>query len=218
MGSELPELSDIDARGLLREIGNEFQKHNWQDTSDFALRITQKAQAMRTLDPVAATSLVDQGFLVRNQTSVAVVQAAIVAVFRGRSLLDPDLDQPAISSTAQNTNITIGDNNAGVQINVGGQQLTLSSTTPRDQVLTGVEAFLREALDGSLAEPRLNELDHLVSSRDDIDQSALERVASQAIRAPNAKSSKVANLRDAVLTSAASGLLVQAILAVVQAI
>jgi hypothetical protein len=215
--TDTPEPNEIGARGLLREIGNEFQRRGWQDPSALALKITQQAQSMRKLDADVSASLADQAFLVENGTTVVLVQAALAAVFDGRSLLDPAQDQPLLTASAHGTHINIGNQNTGVTINVGGQQVA-SMGTPRDELLRGIEAFLEEAFDGSLDEARLLALDHLMGSRKDIDQPALEAVVSRVVEKVDPSPSKLAQMRNAVMASAGSSLLVQAILTVVHAI
>jgi hypothetical protein len=216
--TDTPEPNEIGARGLLREIGNEFRRRGWEDPSDLALKITQQAQSMRKLDAGAAASLVDQTFLVENGATVALVQAALVAVFDGRSLLDPAHDQPLVTASTHDTHVNIGNQNTDVTINVGGQQVNVSVGTPRDELLKAIEAFLEEAFDGSLDDARLLALDHLMGSRKDIDQPALEAVVSRVVEKADPSPSKLAQVRNAVLTGAGSSLLVQAILAVVHAI
>jgi hypothetical protein len=207
--------SEINARGLLREIGNEFQAEGWQDTSDLALRVTQQAQARSALDPRAAATLAGEEFLERNGTSVSAVECALARVFHGRTLVAGDAAGAPVA-VAHQTTINIGDNNSGVTVNVGGQQQILTLASTREDVLAGVEHVLQELLDGGVDAGRISALDALVGARDDVLQDELEAVATGSIERAKPAPSKLAALRNAIVTSAASGLLVQALTAVLE--
>jgi hypothetical protein len=213
MARALTGYTDIDARGLLRAIGDEFQSRGWSDNSDLALKITQDAQTLRRLDAKAAAALANRGFLLRNRTSRAKLRGALASVFAGRNLLDPDLDHPHTMPAPQHTNITIGDGNTGVNINVGGQQVNVTVQSAKDDVLAGVAALLRDALQGELPATQFTQLDQLISAREDFDQKDIETITAEVIEQGDPPPSKLAQLRNSVMTSAASGLLVQGIIA-----
>jgi hypothetical protein len=216
----MTEHSEIDARGLLREIGDEFQSRGWRDDGDLALKITQQAQSRRGLDADMAASLAGRAFLLRNRTTRAKLRAALLRVFAGRALLDPDLDHPHTMPTPHNTNITFGNGNtiSDVNITVGGQQVNLTAQASKEEVLDGVATLLHEALRSSLSETDLAKFDQLISARDDLDQKEIETVTAEVIQQDDPPPSKLAQLRNSVMTSAASGLLVQGIIAGVNAL
>jgi DNA-binding NarL/FixJ family response regulator len=203
---------------LLRALGDEFQSRGWSDDSDLALKITHDAQTLRRLDANAAATLASRGFLLRNRTSRAKLRGALASVFAGRTLLDPDLDHPHTMPAPQHTNITIGDGNTGVNINVGGQQVNVTAQSSKDDVLAGVAALVRAALQGEVPATQFAQLDQLISARNDLEQKDIETVTAEIVEQAAPPPSKLTQLRNSVITSAGSGLLVQGIIAVLNSL
>lgn len=213
---------DLSARGLISEIAEEFQRLGWRDHGGLALKIVQQAQERGALDTDDAASLAGRGFLVLNRTSRARVREVLDGVFAGRSLLDPSSEHSPTMSETHNThtNINIGDANtlSDVHINVGGQQLNLTAQATKPEVLAGLTGLLRQAIETGLDGPKLARLDQLVSAREDVDQSEIEAVVAEVIEETDPASSTLVKLRDGVMTSTASGLVVHGIIAAIGAL
>jgi hypothetical protein len=202
----------IGARALIRELGDCFEERGWRDEVNLALAITEQSRAVGVLDATAAAAVAPDSFLVRNGIDRSQLQEAISSVFAGRDLLPPESDYPG----AINTSFEIhGDGNVVYNVNLGGQQYNLTNECSAAEVIDAVRGLIVEALDTGLSDSTLTSLSRYVESRSDIDQAQIEAATSKAIADAGPEPGKLTRLRDAITTSTASGLLVQAISAAI---
>lgn len=199
-------------QALLRVIVDEFEEQNWRHISGLPAQILAQCEERGALDASAAAELADSIFLARNQTDRARVQAALERAFANRVLIEPPVTQPNFKQEITIKNY--GHNARFGDVTQTGEQVTLNLDSPKKAVLGAVGDLVHRGLDGQLSEAGLAELAGLVEARGDIDQSEIETVVSEVVAEAEPEPGKIAKLRDAVLTGAATSLLVQGILAV----
>ena len=209
----MSEPTDIGIRELTQELGKGFSRRGWEDPESLAFEIAQAARRTGSLDPKAATALANKVFLERNRIEPEDLEALIEEVFAGRNLVPPERDHPPVIENHTNTFEIKGDNNYVGQVNVGGRQTILTTETARDEVLDAIRLFVQEGI-GDLDPDELASLDRLVSSRSDLDLSEVESATREGIQEAKPDSGGLERMREAVMSSTASGLLVQAIIAV----
>jgi hypothetical protein len=203
-------------QALLRVIVDEFEEQGWRHISGLPARIVAQCQERHALDAAAGAELADSIFLARNHTNRVSLQAALERAFANRVLTEPPVTEPNIKQEI--TIQSYGDNASFGDVTQTGQQITLNLDSPKVAVLDAVGDLVRRGLDGQLSEADLAKLAGLVEARGDIDQGEIETVAGEVVAEVEPEPGKIAKLRDAVLTGAATSLLVQGILAVVAAL
>jgi hypothetical protein len=203
-------VEQMSSRQFVRALAGEFDRRGWVDKEDLALKITDAALASDELEADPASQLASDSFLQLNGISREELRAVLGSVFAGRVLVEKDY-RP---STFIDNSVRIGDNNTiSGTISVGGSHLTLTNNTPAPELLSAFAIFVTAATDGKFTSADLEFLDHLVQSRDDLDQEQLQAAARQGIEGADLEPGRLTAFRDAVITSASSGLAVQAILA-----
>jgi hypothetical protein len=196
------------SRELVRAVGREFDDRGWSDPDDLALAIVRVAERSGELDPKAAADLADPSFLESNGISRTTLRNAIATVFAGRTLLPEQGPAP----TFVDQSVRIGDNNTiSGAINAGGNQLVLTQDTPPEQLLSAIGNFVASAVDNGFAPQELQLLDRLAEDRK-LPAEQLDAAVRAGIESAEAGPGRLAMFRDAVLTSATSGLVVQAII------
>ena len=111
-----------------------------------------------------------------------------------------------------------GDNNYVANVNVGERQTILAADTAREKVLEAVRALVQGGFEAPVEQDELIQLDRFVSSRSDLDLTEIESATREGIEEAKPEPGRLAKMRETVMTSAASGLLVQAIIAVTDAL
>jgi hypothetical protein len=206
--------TDIGVRELTQELGESFTRRGWDDPESFAFEIAQAARRTGVLDPKAATALASKVFLERNRIGSAELEGLITEVFAGRNLVSSERDHPPVVEQHTNTIAIRGDNNSVANINAGGRQTILTAGTAKERVLEAVRSLVREGSD-HLDANELADLDRLVSSRSDLDLIEVEAAARAGLEEAKPDAGRLQKMREAVVSSTASGLLVQAIIAVI---
>jgi len=203
------------SRELVRIIAAEFDLRGWSDENELALAIATQADREQALDPAAAVGLASDSFLAVNGIDADALRAALQALFSGRTFADTDGSGP----TFIDQSITIGDNNTiSGNINAGGNQLTLTNNTPPDELLSAFSGFVGTAASQGFSPHELQLLDRLAAALDDLDADQLESAARKGIEDAELEPARLAKFRDAVMTSTASGVAVQAIIAAAGAV
>lgn len=209
------EARSIGTRALIRELGDSFEEHGWRDEENLALMIAERSRAAGGLDAIGAAAAAPNSFLTRNGINRSQLQEVIRSVFAGRDLLPVESDYPV----AINNSFEIhGDGNVIYNVNLGGQQYNLTNNSSAAEVIGAVRDLIGEALNSRLSDSTLTSLDRYVESRPDIDQAQIEAATREVIAEAAPDPGKLARLRDAIATSAASGLLVHGISAAIGAI
>lgn len=199
---------ETSARELVRAIGADFDRRGWSDPDELALAVTKAAVADERLDPDEASELAARSFLEANGIERSDLRAAIRGIFAGRVLVEEG--QPGLTFIDQS--ITIGDNNTiSGAINAGGNQLVLTNNTPAAEVLSALGAFVGSALESGFT-PREIELLDRVAEAKGLSAMELEDAVRAGIEAAAPEAGRLARFRDAVMQSAASGLVVQALI------
>jgi hypothetical protein len=204
---------EIGARGLITALGDEFERRGWDDDDHLALAITRAASAARSLDATSAATLASSLYLARNNIDLATLQRAIAAVFAGMTLREPDYDETRAVADVHNSIQISGDRNVVSNVNLGGRVFSLSMGSPKEEVLAAVEALVGDALSSGLSADDLLAISQMIDGRQDLAGAELEQAVLGTIREVGPEPGRLAEFRDAVLTSAASGILVQAIIA-----
>jgi hypothetical protein len=203
-------------QALLRVIVDEFEEQGWRHINGLPALIVTQCQERGALDAGEAAELADSRFLARNQTDRDSLQRTLERAFANRLLTEPTMNEPTVKQEI--TIQSYGDNARFGDVTQTGQQITLNLDSPHDAVLGAVGDLVRRGLDGRLFEPDLADLAGLVEARGDIDQGEIETVVGEVIAEVEPEPGKIAKLRDAVLTGAATSLLVQGVLAVLAAL
>ncbi len=199
------------SRELVRAIGAEFDRREWSDPDDLALVITRAAVGGDELDADKASELAPSSFLSDNGIERSDLRAAIRGVFAGRVLVEEDRPGP----TFIDQSVTIGDNNTiNGSINAGGNQLVLTENSSPNDILNAVAEFVSAGIVHGFSPDELELLDQLAATRE-LDPKLLEDAARTGIERANLEPGRLAKFRDTVIGSTASGLVVQAIMAVV---
>jgi hypothetical protein len=191
-------------------VGREFDQRGWSDPEDLALQVVRRAEQTGRLDPGDAAELAVADFLAANRISRSVLRQALAAVFSGRALQA----EPSTGDTYIDQSVKIGDNTTfSGSINAGGNQLVIQQNTPPEQILSALGDLVTAGLDDGFASDELELIDRAAEAQK-ISSADLEAAVRVAVERAAPDPGKLAKLRDAVLTSTASGLAVKAILAV----
>jgi hypothetical protein len=197
------------SRELVRAISAEFDRRGWNDPDDLALAITTATARGGELDVSSASELAGEAFLERNGITRAALRKALGDVFADRVFEK----QGRAGPTFIDQSVTIGDHNTiSGSINAGGNQLALSQNTPPEQLLYALGDFVASAVSDGFSPRELELLDRLLAARQ-LDSDQLEAAARAGLQSADPEPGRLAKFRDAVLSSATSGLAVQAILA-----
>jgi hypothetical protein len=208
-------VEQIDSRQFVRALAGEFDRRGWSDKEDLALKITEAALESNELKADPASQLASNSFLQLNGISREEFHTLLERFFAGRVIAEKDHQ----FSTFIDQSVKIGDNNTiSGTISVGGNHLTLTSNTLAPELLSNFASFVTAASGGEFTPTDLEFLDRLVLSRDDLDQEQLQAAARRGIEDADLNPSRLVAFRDAVITSASSGLAVQAILAATSAL
>jgi hypothetical protein len=202
------------ASELVRAVGREFDQRGWSDPEDLALQVVRRAEQTGRLDPGDAAGLAAADFLAANGISRSALRQALAAVFSGRALQA----EPSTGDTYIDQSVKIGDNTTfSGSINAGGNQMVIQQNTPPEQILSALGDLVTAGLDDSFASDELELIDRAAEAQK-ISLADLEAAVRVAVESAAPEPGKLAKLRDAVLTSTASGLAVKAILAVLTVI
>ena len=197
------------AHELVRVLGADFDRRGWSDPDDLALVVTKAAVAAQSLDPGAASELAAPSFLETNGIDREDLRAAIRGVFAERVLVEEGRPGPTLIDQS----ITIGDNNTiSGPINAGGNQLVLTNNTPAAEVLSALGDFVGSAVESGFSPRELELLDRIAEAKG-LSTEELEAAARAGIEAAAPQPGRLAKFRDSVTQSAASGLVVQAVIA-----
>jgi hypothetical protein len=204
----------ITASELVRAVGREFDQRGWSDPEDLALQIVRRVEQTGQFDPGDAAGLAAADFLATNGISRSALRQALAAVFSSRALKA----EPSAGDTYIDQSVKIGDNTTfSGSINAGGNQIVIQQNTPPEQILSALGDLVTAGLDDSLASDELELIDRAAEAQK-ISLADLEAAVRVAVERAAPEPGKLAKLRDAVLTSTASGLAVKAILAVLTVI
>lgn len=202
----------ISSRELVRLVAAEFDRQKWDDRDELALAIATQADRSGELDAQSGSELAGDQFFTANGIGRDSLRSALERVFSGRILAPEQSSGP----TYIDQSVRIGDNNTiNGSINAGGNQLVLTENSPPGEILSALTAFVSAGIGSGFSPQELDLLDQLAAARN-LDRQELEDAARAGIDEANPEPGRLAKFRDAVMTSAASGLAVQAILAVVQ--
>jgi hypothetical protein len=202
----------VTSRELVRIVAADFDRRGWRDEDELALAIATQADRGQELDPAAAAGLAPESFLAANGTDANALEAALRALFSGRTFAEADRSGP----TFVDQSITIGDNNTiSGNVNAGGNQIGLTNNTPPAELLSALTAFTTTATSDGFSPAELELLDRLLALRD-VDPQQVEAAVREGIGEP--EPGHLARFRDAVAASTTSGVAVQAILAVAGAL
>ncbi len=202
---------EITSRELVRAIAAEFDQREWSDPDDLALALTKAAVGGGELDAGKVSELAPPSFLSINDIERSDLRAAIRAVFAGRMLVEEDRPGP----TFIDQSVTIGDHNTiNGSINAGGKQLVLTESSSPDDILNALTDLVSTGIGQGFSPDELELLDELAVARG-LDPKQLEDAARAGIERAEPEPSRLAQFRDAIIGSTASGLAVQAIMAVV---
>jgi hypothetical protein len=198
---------------LVRVVAAEFDRRGWEDHEELALAIATQADRNGGLDASASSHLAGDRFLRDNRVNRGVLRSALEHVFSGRVLAP----EQQVGPTYVDQSVKIGDNNMiSGSINAGGNQIALTENSPPGEILGALTKFVSAGVEQGFSPSELELLDRLAAVHD-IDPQRLEDAVRAGVSA-NPAPGRLAKFRDAVMTSAASGLAVQAIIAVVGAL
>jgi hypothetical protein len=201
---------ETSSRELVRAIGAEFDRRDWSDPDDLALAITKAAVEGSELNADRASELAATSFLSVNGIKRSDLRAAIRAAFAGRVLVEEERPGP----TFIDQSVTIGDHNTiSGSINAGGNQLLFTENSSAKEILDGLAEFVSTGVVHGFSADELKLLDQLAAARG-LDSPRLQAAVRTGIERVNCAPGPLAKFREAVVSSTASGLAVQAILAV----
>jgi hypothetical protein len=203
-------LQRLSGQAMITQIHDEFERRGWRDPGQYPVAIVEHMRVgSGRLDPVAAARIAPKRFLLTNGITRDRLCDALAQVGADRQLL-PEPSTPGV--TVNNTFNVTGDNNNISNVNVGDQIITLQSS--KADSLKAVEWLVREALAGNVHEHQLRDLGQQLQARDDIVPADIEHVTGEVIAQEAPDQTRLQKMRDSLMTSAASGLLVQTIVAV----
>lgn len=200
----------ISGPAMITEIHDEFERRGWRHPNRYVVAIVEQMQVDDgRLDPAAAARLAPKRFLIINGISDEQLREVLAHVGADRQLR-PDPSTSGV--TVNNTFNVTGDNNNISNVRVGDQNITLKSS--KEDSLKAVEWLVREALGGDVHEQQLQLLGVQLQARDDVDRADIELVVGEVISQEAPDQTRLQKMRDSLMTSAASGLLVQILVAV----
>jgi hypothetical protein len=210
--------TEIGIRELTQELGDGFKLRGWEDPESLAFEIAQAARKTESLDPAASAGLASKVFLERNGIERGELEDLVADLFARHTLMPAERDYPTTVERHTNTFVISGDNNYVANVNVGERQTILAADTAREKVLEAVRALVQGGFEVPIEQDELIQLDRFVSSRSDLDLTEIESATREGIEEAKPEPGGLAKMRETVMTSAASGLLVQAIIAVTGAL
>jgi hypothetical protein len=203
----------ITARGLITEISDQFDRRGWRDVGNLALKIAQQAQRDTRLDAREAAGLANSTFLSRNQITSSELEAALRALFENRELENPS-NRVSQSNVTGDKRIEIGRGATlnNVTFNVGDQQINSSATSSKAEVEAEIALLLRRVLSGQGAIEELLGLNQVAQQRGDLSAKEVEVIAAEVIDDAEPEPSRLVQLRDRMIESAVTGVVVQGVL------
>lgn len=204
----------ISSHELVRAVAAEFDRRGWEDRGDLALAIATQAERSGELNASGASQLADRTFFTGNGIGAEALCSALEHVFSGRIFVS----EKQAGVTYIDQSVRIGDNNTITgSINAGGNQVVLTENSPPGEILDALTAFVSTSVTHGFSSKELDLLDRLAAQHD-LDSQRLEDAVRAGIANADPAPGRLAKFREAVMTSTASGVAVQAITAVAGAL
>ena len=195
---------------MLVEICNEFDRRGWRGWDRYPVQIVEHMQAgSGRLDPTAAAAIAPARFRLQNGITDSALRQALAEIGADRRLLP---EPPTSGVIVNNTFNVSGDNNSVSNVRVGDQNITLQSS--KTDSLKAVQWLVCEALAGNVHDDQLQALGEQLQARDDVAPADIELVTGEIVAREAPDQTRLKKMRDSLMTSATSGLLVRAIITV----
>lgn len=207
-GDERQAVSDATPTELQRLLAREFEARGWRYNLTVVRSLVQEAQRSATIDVPTLSRKVPATYLEENRARREDMTDAISRAIGGRNpVSEPAVTSVVINDQRYSLNLSGGSTISGGNVNVGGTQLVVETSTAKEDVLAAVAALLRSGLAGDWSADAAAELGRAIDEREDILFEDIEVLAREVAEAETADPRRIRNLLSQIATNAVGGAL-----------
>jgi hypothetical protein len=161
-------MTDITPAEMRTRIAAEFDRRSWQYEPGLGDQLLAGLAPGSELDPGILARRVPADYLVRTGIERDQVAAALAGLGGLTLVAAPTKQTVVVNDNRYQVNVSGNGSIVDSDLNLGGTQINISASAPKEDVLAGLRVLLAAAFSGDWNEAALVEIAGLIDARDDI--------------------------------------------------